>query len=63
MVVNLTSPEFGDYIREKITDDQTFDDPKHYGAEYQSISDKGTSHTSIIAPNGDAISVTSSINY
>lgn len=60
---NLTSGEYGESIREKIDDTKTFQDPKHYGAEFDIVSDKGTSHTSIIAPNGDAVSVTTSINY
>ena len=38
-------------------------DPGHYGIE-QSLSkdDHGTTHISIIAANGDAVSVTSTIN-
>ncbi|XP_031630492.1 glutathione hydrolase 1 proenzyme-like [Contarinia nasturtii] len=59
----ILSTEFGNEIREQINDNGTSHDPKHYGGEFQVINDKGTSHMSIIAPNGDAISVTSSINY
>lgn len=59
----LLSPEFANQIREKISDNTTSTDPKFYGGNYNVVDDKGTSHMSIIAPNGDAISVTSSINF
>lgn len=58
----MMSPQFGDEIREKIDDNSTSSDPKFYGGQFSVVEDKGTSHMSIIAPNGDAISVTSSIN-
>lgn len=59
----MLSPELGEQIRRKINDSHTTNDPNYYGGQYEVINDKGTSHMSIIAPNGDAISVTSSINY
>ncbi|XP_055309857.1 glutathione hydrolase 1 proenzyme-like [Sitodiplosis mosellana] len=62
LVHKMLSTEFADQIREKIDDTATSEDPKHYGGDFQVIADKGTSHVSILAPNGDAISVTSSIN-
>lgn len=58
----MLSTEFAEKIREQIVDNTTSDDPKHYGGMYQVVPDKGTSHISILAPNGDALSVTSSIN-
>lgn len=58
----MISPNFADEIRQKISDKETSYDPKHYGGEFNIVNDHGTSHISIIAPNGDAISVTSSIN-
>ncbi|XP_055314832.1 glutathione hydrolase 1 proenzyme-like isoform X2 [Sitodiplosis mosellana] len=62
LVHKMLSSEFANQIREKIDDNHTSDDPKHYGGDYKVIEDKGTSHVSILAPNGDAISVTSSID-
>lgn len=59
----MISPEFANQIRQQINDNGTSTDPKHYGGEFNIVNDKGTSHISIIAPNGDAISVTSSINH
>lgn len=63
LVRKMLSPEFAEQIRAKIDDTATSTDPKHYGGEYQVIADKGTSHLSILGPNGDALSVTSSINF
>ncbi|XP_055526695.1 glutathione hydrolase 1 proenzyme-like isoform X3 [Wyeomyia smithii] len=60
---NLTSPRFASYVRSKIVDNQTFSDYVHYGAEYANIEDQGTAHVSILAPNGDAVSATGTINY
>lgn len=57
------SREFAEECRHQIFDNQTFTDPKHYGGDFNVITDKGTSHVSILAPNGDAISVTTSVNY
>lgn len=59
---NITSSAYADEIRQKIDDRKAYTDPIHYGAEDQSANDRGTSHISILAPNGDAIAVTSSIN-
>lgn len=60
---NLTSADYAEVLRQKIDDTRTYTDPSHYGAEYGTSVDRGTSHASIIAPNGDAISVTTSINF
>ncbi|XP_049817564.1 glutathione hydrolase 1 proenzyme-like isoform X2 [Aethina tumida] len=62
LIHNLTSTEYADSIRMKIKDNFTSDDPKYYGAIYYQKEDHGTSHMSVIAPNGDAVSVTSSVN-
>lgn len=51
-----------DYIRNRIKDHRTCNKTQHYFGVYEDIPDAGTAHISIIAPNGDAISVTSTIN-
>lgn len=58
----LRSSQFADEIRKKIIDDRTSNDATFYGGEFDVGNHHGTSHVSIIAPNGDAISVTSSVN-
>ncbi|KZC06406.1 PREDICTED: gamma-glutamyltranspeptidase 1-like [Dufourea novaeangliae] len=62
LVENLTSIEYAETIREKIKDYQTSNDPKHYGAVTATPEDSGTSHVSVLAPDGSAVSVTSTIN-
>jgi len=58
----LQSNDYGIKIRQKIDDTRTYTDPTHYGAVRYSVDDHGTAHVSIIAPNGDAASITSSVN-
>lgn len=62
LLTNLTSKEYAESIRMKISDNRTYQDPKHYGAVYYDKGDHGTAHISIIDQNGDAVSATSSIN-
>lgn len=40
----------------------TWQDAEHYGAEVIAPDDHGTAQISVLAPNGDAVSVTSTIN-
>ncbi len=46
----------------KINDTATVNDPTYYGANYTLVEDHGTSHLSVIAPNGDAVALTSTQN-
>ena len=52
-------------IMEKLSMDETFEDIGHYALKpVRTVSDDhGTTHINVIAPNGDAVSVTSTINY
>ncbi|KAG8232035.1 hypothetical protein J437_LFUL012059 [Ladona fulva] len=60
---NLTSRDFAKWIRKQIKDDSTSNDPAHYQTESSISPDNhGTAHVSVIAPDGDAVSITSSIN-
>lgn len=58
----LISPAFADEIRELIKDDHTFTDMAYYGANFTNVEDHGTANLVVLAPNGDAISITSTIN-
>lgn len=62
LISNVTSPEYGTQLRLLINDTATSNNTATYGAETYNKADAGTAHISIIAPNGDAVSVTSSIN-
>lgn len=62
LTYNLTSDALAKSIRNQILDNQTFQDPAHYGAVTAVNDDHGTAQFSLLAPNGDAVSVTSTIN-
>ena len=59
----MTSAEFAESIRHKIWDNRTFTDYRYYGDFYSNSSRQGTTHFSVIAENGDAVSATTTINY
>jgi gamma-glutamyltranspeptidase/glutathione hydrolase/leukotriene-C4 hydrolase len=63
LVQRLIDPKYADEIRLKINDSTTFDDFEYYGGKVSSPDDHGTAHISILAPNGDAVAVTSTINF
>lgn len=58
---DLISPENADYARSRIMDNMTFS-PSYY-MNSSGRMDYGTAHLSVLAPNGDAVSATSTINY
>ncbi|KAL5016373.1 hypothetical protein ScPMuIL_005962 [Solemya velum] len=61
LVRNMTSAEYGVYIRSRISDDRTHD-MGYYEPAFEIHPDYGTSHLSVIAPNGDAVACTSTVN-
>ncbi|XP_047678951.1 glutathione hydrolase 1 proenzyme-like isoform X3 [Tachysurus fulvidraco] len=61
LILNMTSDYFADHIRSKITDKTTHPET-YYGPEYFNPETYGTTHVSVIAEDGSAVSVTSSIN-
>lgn len=63
VVSNMTSKSFAEEIRTKISDTTTSQNASYYGAEVSLLEDHGTAHLVVLAPNGDAISVTSTINF
>lgn len=59
----LTSEDYANFIRTTILEDnKTYNDPRHYGINVVNKEDHGTAHISVLAPDGSAVSVTSSIN-
>ena len=51
------------WVIENWSDKETQLNASYYGADFQYVpTDHGTSHISILAPNGDAVSVTSTVN-
>lgn len=62
LLKQLVDANYANDMRSKIWDNQTFNDYKHYGAEFAMTEDHGTAHISVLAANGDAVSMTSTIN-
>ncbi|XP_045497972.1 glutathione hydrolase 1 proenzyme-like [Colias croceus] len=60
---NLSSPEWARSHREKVDDTRTFSDWRHYGAMFEGADDHGTAHIIVVAPDGSAVSATSTINF
>ena len=60
MVEELMKEETGEQIYKKI-DDKTYE-PSHYGAINMMVDNHGTTHISILDPDGMAVSVTISVN-
>ena len=48
---------------QRINDSYTVNDATFYRGNFFAPDDHGTAQTSVIAPNGDAVSVTSTINF
>ncbi|XP_069122921.1 glutathione hydrolase 1 proenzyme-like [Argopecten irradians] len=61
LVNNMTSKSFAAYIRSQINDERTYD-TMFYGPTFYDVTKTSTAHLSVLAPNGDAVSVTSTIN-
>ena len=58
----MLKQQLGDKLRKLIQDDGTHDNVSYY-ARFYSDADYGTTHLAVLAKNGDAVSVTSTINY
>lgn len=58
----MSSKEYAHEIRNKIKEDWTSNDPAFYGATVHTPDDSGTAHVSVLAPDGSAVSATSTIN-
>ena len=59
----ILGDEWLNWVTEIWNDKETTLNTTFYGADFQYVPpDHGTSHVSILAPNGDAVSVTSTVN-
>ena len=58
----MLNQSLGDKLRKLIQDDRTHDNVSYY-ARFFSDADYGTTHLAVLAKNGDAVSLTSTINY
>lgn len=62
IIENLLSRNYLSKIVSKINDNHTHDS-SYYEPHDDFVDEFGTSHLSVLASNGDAVSITSSINY
>lgn len=58
----LISQDFADDVRKLIYDDRTFSNMSYYGANFTIEEDHGTANMAVLAANGDAVIVTSTVN-
>ena len=60
----MIQERYGDDLRRNIEDNRTYKDVSYYARapSYTDV-DYGTTHLAVLAKNGDAVSVTSTINY
>lgn len=58
----LISQDFANEIRNFIYDDKTFEDMNYYGANFTIEEDHGTANMAVLAENGDAVTITSTVN-
>lgn len=59
----MTSEEMGSKYRRLINDSYTLNENEYYGTEYFMLpNESGTTHVSIVAENGDAVAVSTTIN-
>jgi gamma-glutamyltranspeptidase/glutathione hydrolase/leukotriene-C4 hydrolase len=59
----LTSAEFADHLRHQIDPDMTHDTSYYTSQSVELRDDNGTSHLSVLGPDGDAVSLTTSLSY
>ncbi|ESO97578.1 hypothetical protein LOTGIDRAFT_208751 [Lottia gigantea] len=59
----MMSPEYAELLRSKIDTNQTYSESYYTNITSKPWDSYGTSHISVLAPDGDAVSVTSTINY
>ena len=63
IVAEMLNEETAVSAYQRINDSFTVNEATFYNGSSLTPDDHGTAHVSIIAPNGDAVSVSSSINY
>ncbi|XP_064461236.1 scoloptoxin SSD14-like isoform X2 [Ornithodoros turicata] len=61
-VADMLSRQYADSIREQKISDKETHEPEYYGPDGFNAENKGTAQVSVLAPNGDAVSATSTVN-
>ncbi|XP_050099867.1 glutathione hydrolase 1 proenzyme-like [Anopheles aquasalis] len=63
LTANLTSDGYAETIRQRIDELRTHQSPADYDGEFHTPNNDGTAHISVLGQYGDAVSVTSSVNF
>ncbi|XP_055911963.1 scoloptoxin SSD14-like isoform X2 [Eupeodes corollae] len=58
----ITDPKFAEELRKLIFNDKTFENYEYYGAEFANNDDHGTANMAVVDFEGNAITVTSTVN-
>ncbi|KAH3791002.1 hypothetical protein DPMN_006824 [Dreissena polymorpha] len=58
----MTDPSFGYARRKQIDDSRTFGSDYYHPIFDSPWNDHGTAHLSVLGPDGDAVSITSTVN-
>lgn len=58
----LVTEEYAEEVHNFVSETSTSQDPVYYGAYSDVPQDHGTANLVVLAPNGDAVAVTSTIN-
>jgi len=59
---DVLSSDYATELRSRIDPYKTFGDPEYYGAAFAQSAESGTAHISVIGPDGDACSLSTTIN-
>lgn len=59
---DMTNPAYASELLPLIDDEKTVNDMSFYGAKFHAVEDHGTAAMSVLHPNGNAVTITSTIN-
>jgi len=62
LVRAMTSQAWAEERAQLVRDNVTSNEVSYYGGQFNTVDEHGTAHLSVVAPNGDAVAVTSTIN-
>ena len=62
-VAKMKNETLAEILRQKIWDNQTHSNASYYRGNFHFEEDYGTSHLSVLSPDGDAVALTSTINF
>ena len=61
--MKMQSEDYATFLRSRVDEKETHDVSYYTISTGEYVDTEGTSHVSVVSPYGDAISITSTINY